>query len=274
MNLALGSIILFLVLLPGIIFRSSYLSSSFSRKVIDKKPIDDIFFAILPAILFHLIWIFCINTSNRSICGVRIDVDFLLKLSTNSANESYYPISNFVLEILLYNVSLIIVAFLLGHLSRKIVRHLKWDRTTNLFRFTNKWHYIFTGEILDFPNIPDESNEVDHIHLDILSDINGQMIIYSGEYLNHSLGKDGDLENIILRYPSKKRFNNKEDEFIEIPSKFFLIPYSTIKNLNVRYFAIEEATEAQVNEYEKTRSSNNISHENDSGIEGAVVIDD
>lgn len=249
MNVALGSIILFLVLLPGIVFRNGYLSSIFSRKVIDRNPLDDIFFAIVPAIVFHLIWLLIVNSGIICFLNVQVDLEFLLKLTASDEKIQYTPISQFVFEIFIYNISLIGTAFLAGHFCRWLVRQFKWDRTTRLFRFSNKWHYVFSGEILDFPDIPDTSDDVDHIHIDILSDVSGKMIIYSGEYLTHSLNSEGELDSITLRHPSKKEFNSNSD-FIDIPSKFFFIPYSTVKNLNVRYFAVEEATEEEVEEYE------------------------
>ncbi len=242
MNLALGSIILFLVLLPGIVFRSSYLSSSFSRKVIDKNPIDDIFFAILPAVFFHFLGIVIINSREVGVCGSKVNLEFLMQLSTSSVKGDFSPISEFPLEIFLYNLSVILISLLFGHLIREAIRYSKLDRKTRLFRFTNKWHYVFSGELLDFPNIPDESSDVDIIMLDVLSDVSGKSVIYSGQYLDHSLTKDGDLENIIIKFPSKKDFDS-DNEIVEISSRFFLIPYQTIKNLNIRYFSIEETSE-------------------------------
>jgi len=259
MNIALGSLILFLVLLPGIIFRSSYLSSSFSRKVFDRKPIDDVFFAVLPAVFFHFIGIILINSRDNGICEVKVNVEFLMQLSTSSVKGDFNPIANFPLEIFLYNFAVILVSFLSGHLIREIIRYCKLDRSTRMFRFTNKWHYVFSGELLDFPNIPDQSNDVDIIMLDVLSDVSGKSVIYSGQYLDHSLTMDGDLENIIIKFPSKKEFESTKD-FIEIPSRFFLIPYKTIKNLNIRYFSIEETTDDE--------------SDTESQIEDAIIVED
>jgi len=93
MNLALGSITLFLILLPGIVFRSSYLFSSFSRKVIDKKPIDDIAWAVLPAVLLHSVLILIINSKDSGFIGVHVDLDFLLNLAFLSENKDFSPVS-------------------------------------------------------------------------------------------------------------------------------------------------------------------------------------
>jgi len=134
-----------------------------------------------------------------------------------------------------------------------LIRYYKLDRKFLLFRFSNKWYYVFSGEILDFPNVPDDSSDVDLIFLDVLSDVSGDSIIYSGQYLDHSLTKDGDIENILLKYPSKKNItNSKKADVDPINSNFLLIPYQSIKNLNVRYFAIEEITPTTSNEQETT----------------------
>ena len=274
MSLALGSIVLFLVLLPGIIFRSSYLSSSFSRRIIDRNPIDDVFFAILPAVFFHASAILIVNSTKQGVCGVNVDFDFLIRLSSSSELTDFSAVSNFAHQIFFYNSIVLFAAFLLGHLCRKVVRGCKWDRTFRIFRFTNKWHYIFSGEILDFPNIPDQSSDVDLILLDILSNVSGVSILYTGKYVDHSLTKDGDLDNIILKYPQKKEFGSG-DSFTEISSKYLLIPFSTINNLNLRYFSIEETSEENAIKYEKQkedlgRETQGIGY---SGIEDAEIVD-
>jgi hypothetical protein len=148
---------------------------------------------------------------------------------------------------LLYCTFVITVSFFAGHTSRKIVRLLKFDRKFKLFRFTNDWHYLLSGEFLDFPEVPDHPEEVSFKLVNALTSVGAQQMIYIGELIHFTLSDEGGLENIVLKDAKRRLLQDDlvENRYYEIPGRYITIPYKTIININIRYFYLEEVTDAQ-----------------------------
>ena len=262
MNLIYGSIVVFLVLLPGIIFRKSYLASVFSRRLLGNKAFDDIMWAIMPGILLHSISGIIIPL----ITNYQFELEIIGKFVSANTDEKiisavFKNISTNFAPIIYYNIIICIIAYALGNLTRLYVRKWKLDIKMRAFRFTNKWHYILSGESLMFPSQLriDDINEIDYISIDVLSKtISGSNIIYKGVFYNYYLSNDGGLESIVLEIPrrrflenstpkdknkdanDKKKKNSKgdEEEYTEIPSTKFIIPFHNIENINIAFFRL------------------------------------
>lgn len=58
MNIAFTSILLFIILAPGFLFRISYNSSKLSVKDPNRNLVNDLTWSILPSIILHTISIF------------------------------------------------------------------------------------------------------------------------------------------------------------------------------------------------------------------------
>src|SRR4051812_28857957 len=54
MNLLLSSILLFILVAPGLIFRFSYLQGTYAKLNFRVSAIDEIFWALIPALFFQL----------------------------------------------------------------------------------------------------------------------------------------------------------------------------------------------------------------------------
>jgi hypothetical protein len=157
-------------------------------------------------------------------------------------NETLY--GDIFFAYLLYCTFVMTVSFFAGHLSRKIVRLLKFDRKFKLFRFTNDWHYLLSGEFLDFPEVPDHPEEVSFKLVNALTSVGSQQMIYIGELIHFTLSDEGGLENIVLKDAKRRLLQDdlSENRYYEIPGRYITIPYKTIVNINVRYFYLEEVT--------------------------------
>jgi hypothetical protein len=247
MSLLFSSVLIFILLSPGIVFRLSYLSSVFSRKLTNKNIIDDVTWSILPGILFQSAGFLIIF----HLTDYEIRMDYIgLLLTTNSVEEVKRIFSNIqvnLIPILFYNISIITTAGLLGHLTRVGIRYFKLDRRTLLFRFSNKWHYVLSGECLDFPNVPDAFDQINIKIVDVLCEVGNKQVIYIGELFDYHLDNDGGLDSIHLRYPMRRDLNDdhnpEPDRYYKIPSRFIIIPYKTIININIRYFNLEPEEE-------------------------------
>ena len=151
---------------------------------------------------------------------------------------------------LLYCTFVMTVSFFAGHGCRKIVRLLKFDRKFKLFRFTNDWHYLLSGEFLDFPEVPDHPEEVSLKLVNALTNVGSQQMIYIGELIHFTLSDEGGLENIVLKDAKRRLLQDdlSENRYYDIPGRYITIPYKTIININIRYFYLEEVTDDFENE--------------------------
>lgn len=243
MALAVSTLFLFLFILPGITFKRAYLSSAFSRKLKFSGLLDEVFWALFPSIIMHFI-----SYGLLLAADVVLQFEFVLTpvLIINALfqdnNEGY---RNIFLPYLYYCTFVMTVSFFTGHISRKIIRLLKFDRKFKLFRFSNDWHYLLSGEFLDFPEVPDHPEEVSFKLVNVLTNVGAEQMIYIGELIHFTLSDEGGLENIVLKDAKRRLLQDDllENRYYEIPGRYITIPYKTIININIRYFYLEEITE-------------------------------
>ena len=243
MSFAVSTLFLFLFILPGITFKRAYLSSVFSRKIKFSGVLDEVFWALFSSILMHIIS-YLMLFSASPIFNFEFDLKRVLSIALlQQDNETLY--GDIFLAYLLYCTFVMAVSFFAGHASRKIVRLLKFDRKFKLFRFTNDWHYLLSGEFLDFPEVPDHPEEVSFKLVNALTSVGSQQMIYIGELIHFTLSDEGGLENIVLKDAKRRLLQDdlSENRYYEIPGRYITIPYKTIVNINVRYFYLEEVTD-------------------------------
>ncbi len=103
------------------------------------------------------------------------------------------------------------------------------------FRFLNHWHYYFRGEILKTSDFRNNSlNKVSSTEVDLmLKDNDGKSNLFSGLLSQYTLNGKSDLENIYLTGTS--RFSQTTNVMKLIPGDIFIIPFSTVQNMNIRY---------------------------------------
>lgn len=241
MNLVFGTVLLFLIFSPGIIFRFSYFSRPFSTRAIHSNIIQDIFWSIIPAIFINFLALSFFKHYFKKELDFQI-LGFLL-LPNNDSNllkTSFENIAKYQNDIIEYIGIVLFISIVLGYSFKELVRFFKLDRKYLFFRFSNKWHYILSGEILDFPDVPDEFSELNFKGIDILCEIGGNEIIYIGELMYYYIDANGELDSILLRYPFRKNLKDRRGKYYEIPCRYLIILTKTILNINVRYFNIEK----------------------------------
>ena len=147
MSIALSTLILFFLLVPGIVFRRFYYSEEFSRQYF-KETFFGVFTAtILPSLFFHVLWYFI-----SPLIGYAVDLNvFGDIISAKPDDSSFNNIAENSINIVVYNLSMFTVAGFSGYFIKKLIRLWRWDRRFKLFRFQNAWHYVLKGEIFDFP---------------------------------------------------------------------------------------------------------------------------
>ncbi len=243
MNIAFGTVLIFLLFVPGIIFRRAYYYGIFAKAHSKKTPLDELMWAIVPGIILQVSWIVIVKILFSSNYTVNFHtLSYLLMGSSDSDYSAwaFASINENIGKVILYNSTLCIAAFWCGRQARLIVRRNNYDKKYLFLRFDNQWFYIVTGEILDFPDNDFEPKEVDFVQVDILTKTQKETIIYSGIIKSYYLSKEGGLESVLISGAQRKVLNvsstNEDDSaYYSIPGDFIVVPYSEILNINVRY---------------------------------------
>jgi hypothetical protein len=244
---AVSTLFLFLFILPGITFKRAYLSSSFSGKIKFSNVLDEVFWALFPSILMHFLS-FSLLMTLEGVSGITINLKSLLSEALLQDNQEAF--ADIFFQYLYYCTFVMSVSFIAGHACRKIVRILKLDRKYKLFRFSNEWYYLLSGEFLDFPEVPDKPEEVSFKLVNVLTTTGNQQIIYVGELIHFTLSEEGGLDNIVLKDAKRRLLQDdmEEGRYYEIPGRYITIPYKTIININIRYFYLADVTSEGLND--------------------------
>ncbi len=255
MNLAFTTILIFIIIAPGFLSRIAYNSSNLSVRDPNKNIVNELTWSIIPSLTIHIIAVFLVEFFTDYYIDFRQLGNLILGVKSNNIVEkNFIQLREFLYPIFYYNLAVFTASFFVGYLFQKIVRYFKWDRTIRYFRFSNKWHYIFTGECLDFPDVPDKYEEITDKIINVLCKVNDQTILYSGEHFNYYINSKGDLDAIHLKYPIRRHFKDdkiEEKDYYKIESRYLVIPNSDIININFRYLNTQEITLEELTEEER-----------------------
>jgi len=246
MNLALGVLIIFILCFPGIVFRTTYLRSRYSKRTINTTTVEEIFSSLIPALIIHFLFILSFRIFT-------IDIEFQLLYNLLIGNNTAKDIDRLNLEIVPF-FSYILLTSLIGYFSawwfRRIVLRKKLYNKWPSLGIYNKWYYILRPEQLH--------NERISVWLDLLVKSKDGLIIYRGFLRDFWLDREGGikelhLEDVRRRLLAKdsdaftQNFNistNEEEQLIEevdkryyyIPGELFILKYEDVKNINITYF--------------------------------------
>lgn len=254
MNLLLSSILLFILVAPGLIFRFSYLQGTYAKLNFKVSAIDEIFWALLPALFLQFASILVLE--NFFDARIRIEIFYQLLNGDASPGIDFIAIRAGLFQFLIYTASLILISAALGRLFRLIIRMSRLDIRYRFFRLNNEWHYLFSGEILDFPDVIGESENIEIIQIDLLANIGEGSVIYSGILQDYYLSKDNGLDRIYLSQVHRRKLKDDlahadqsnvqklDERYYQMPGELFVIHYDKIMNMNVTYhrFSLAEET--------------------------------
>lgn len=179
-------------------------------------------------------------------------VDFYVVLNLLNPDLNYFKsdldiVKRDFLNILLYQGGLFLYVFVFAKASKTVVRQLKLDRKFKELRFQNRWHYILSGEVLDFPENDGKGRAEDIFltYIDIAINTGHKTILYSGFLADYHLTKEGvGLDYIHLRKVKRRDIDKVSGQCFDgkeyaIPGDVFLIPFSNVINLNISYLGRE-----------------------------------
>jgi hypothetical protein len=255
MSLLLSSILLFILVAPGLIFRFSYLQGTYAKVSFKVSAIDEIFWALIPAVFFQLSAVLILE--NVFSVSIRIDIIYQLINSDASSAMDFNSLRKGFFPFLLYTASLIGISAGAGRFLRMLIRVMKLDIRYRFFRLNNEWHYLFTGELLDFPDVIGESENIEIIQIDLLATTGDGSVIYSGILQDYYLSKDNGLDRIYLSQVYRRKLKDDlahadqsnvqqlDERYYQMPGELFVIQYEKILNMNVTYhrFSLDEVEE-------------------------------
>lgn len=261
-------LIIILVYLPGYLFRKFYFSGEFTKQFSIKEwarniGVNSFLGLFIHALVFIVIHIWFDESFEES-CNhffnnpnYNLTAENILKGNINyfilNKNDGYFLISYFTA------ISLFSIPF--AYLIYQIVRLAKLDRKFSLFRFNNYWNYYFRGEIIDFKDFKYlkeiKSGKYWYTECDIVTQtLSGEKKMISGIIRQYTIDESGKLQNIYLSHAKKWSSREPDPENIEdfknlnsknrvsyqksIEGDCFIVPYSTILELNLNYRMVQK----------------------------------
>lgn len=294
MSLVFGSVFLFILISPGLIFRFSYLQGTYAKLTFKVSAVEEVFWALVPALFMQVVGILIVeNTFHQT-----IRLDILYCLITGSEEIDFKTIRPDLFPFLLYLSVLIVASVLLGITTRILVRKLKLDLFLAFLRFGNEWYYLLSGEILNLakrtgdPNAPwyipfrdyldtlrKRKSRIELIQVDALVNSSEGNFIYSGILENFFLSKDNGLDRIYLSNVYRRKLKDDldadtpnvgylarhlDERYYSMPGYLFVITYENIINLNITYYTdllrlVEEPAEGNNDDGQHTPHTDNES---------------
>lgn len=240
---------MFLIIFSGLVARRAYFSKEFSKNYIKKHTFDELVGGIFIGVLLQVLGIMILT----NFFGVRFDfkcLGYLLVGAKDDRNvsDSFLNVQNNIDKIFLYNVLLITTGMVIGYFTRIVVRKAKLDRKQRFFRFDNEWHYILSGEILEFPSAKINGKRINarsvgNKYVNVLTKVDDYFIVYSGILVESFLSNDGGLDLLCMNGVKRKLIKKDEQnpQAVEHPMNIdvFVIPYGQIINLSITYYILE-----------------------------------
>lgn len=253
MNIALATLTLLIILYPGFLFRRFYYTEEFSKEYFKQSVADHIFSSILPGFFIHFLGYLLFIKGRNEIDVFTIGTLLSGTSDADKVTRAFKAVYQNSGHIISYFTGVSALGMITGFMSKLIVRNFKLDRKIKLFRFQNEWHYIFSGEILDFPKVSGKADDIDCSYVDALVKTDEGTVIYSGLLTDYILTKEGGIDRIYLT-SVKRRFlkddlinglesqtqqkqeNTDDKRYYYLPGQFFIIPYNMVINLHITYY--------------------------------------
>jgi hypothetical protein len=254
MNFLFTTVLVLLLVAPGLSFFRFYHAGRFSIRYSNLTITDQVFRSIVPGLLLQAFLIWVINYYRPN--GYTIHLDLLGVLLLGAKEDRTVQITFRLLQANLgstisYEVALMAVTAAVGWSTRKVVRHFKLDRRFRWFRYDNEWHYLLTGEILETSDVSaiirlQEAKHIDFVVVDALVKLETGDMLYSGILAGYELASDGGLRTLYIHSAQRKQLTTPQGEevvsgkYYPVEGDLLTLPYTQLLNLNLSYFIDEK----------------------------------
>jgi hypothetical protein len=260
MSLVFSSLFLFILISPGLIFRFSYLQGTYAKLTFKVSAIEEIFWALIPALFLQLAAILVVD----HMTSYEVRLELIYQLITSNDAIDFHAIAQSLLPFLVYITLVLFASAFFGVVARRLVRRYRLDLHTKFLRFGNEWHYLFSGEAFYLSKKIDPSS-IAFIQIDVVMGSSEGDMIYSGILEDYYLSRDNNgLDRLYLTNVYRRLLKNDldadipnvgflnrhlDDRYYAMPGDLFVVTYDDIKNLNVTYMI--EITDTAAEEIER-----------------------
>lgn len=258
MNFLFTTVLVLLLVAPGLTFFRAYYAGKFSIRYSRLTITDQVFRSVIPGITAQLIAFWLIQALTDAY--VRLDTLGVLLLGARedkTVQAGFQLIARDLGRILCYHLAMITLGALAGWGLRELVRYRKWDRKFNWLRYDNPYHYLLTGEILETSDLKaviqlEDASRIDFVFVDVLVKMEKNNLLYSGILVDYQLAGDGGLKSIYLRGAHRQYLNTQPpgeaagnageplsqpmNSHYDVGGHVLMLPQEQILNLNLTYW--------------------------------------
>jgi hypothetical protein len=250
-DIALSGIILLILILPGISFAKGFYSGEFSNQYTTNDFYNLLINTFFPSIFLYLLsypiiyYFFNYEFRFDILLGLASSNDNIIKLAITTVEKNK-------IAIIIYQISLNIIAYITGNRLKKYVLSKSLDTNYDILKYKNIWHYIITARILNFEKNShilqnDTVEDVDFTYVDALVNVNDQTYIYKGVLADYQLARDGGLDLLIVTNAQRKLISDPTGTYKDIKGNYIILKYSDLINLNLTFIQLDETLDSSGN---------------------------
>jgi hypothetical protein len=248
MNIALPAFVIFLLLLPGFIFRSRIKRAE--RTSLDYSPFGQVVIeGVLWSIGLHTLWL----TLTRVTVDRQLDTAALLGLlisDPSAQSRAVTAISENSVNVAAYAISLIVFSYFIPKAIRLIISNHRLDRAgkrfNSFFRFHQApWYYLLI--------VSDREDEPAFIVVSAIVNIAGEAFLFTGILDEFFVDPEGRLDRLVLEGAMRRPISADKpsgeiqrpdltDRFYPIDGDYFVLRYSECITLNIEYIRLNTGT--------------------------------
>lgn len=253
MNVALPALVIFLLVLPGFVFRHRFKRAE--RTALDYAPFGRVVAeAVLWAGVLHGMWL-CFAWLLK---GETLRLDLLLELLSAAPASQAVAISSLGRhggDLALYFGSLLFASHFVPAVLRAFITWRRLDRADHwlapLARFNDApWYYLLTGADFRKEDLPDL------IKVSAIVDVAGTPYLFQGFLENFYFNPDGSLDRLVLQGVARRPLADDrlsvteegtlaaDEDFYPIEGDYFVLRYAEIITLNIQYLTLQDEAEA------------------------------
>lgn len=257
MNIAFPALVVFVLLMPGVVFRSAYFKGFWKTPFRLGTWAEEIGYGVPYAFAFHAALCLAIKVldwlpePNYRVLSMLLLGNF--GKDSNALPEVIESISTSTGWIASYFILANLLAWVLGKLAWKVVTDLRLDvRYSQFFQFENEWYYKLRSV--------DSSGELGIsgervVEAAIVLEQGKEAHIYKGIVEDWSFTKTGELEMLYLSGVRRRKLDadwQSEDpkpqtgdaRYYEVDGDLFAVRFSDITSLNLLYRNFDLATDS------------------------------
>jgi len=228
MSFAFPAFFIFLLSLPGILFRHGYFVGTWFGPTRFKTIIEELALGLSFALFLHLIWIYLTECLTSYTIEYQVIISLMLGAEPKQNPGVFHAIiGNSVVPFGYYIISLYLFSFLVGVNLQKPVRKMYIDRSFRPISIYSDWYYLMQGEER-FDDVPLEdfhaektflgiqerlkflkytklSADPDRVFVAVVVENGDCAYLYYGLLVSWRLDSTGQIEKLVLSAAHRRR---------------------------------------------------------------------